>query len=630
MAQLPYYALTQGNLEMERPQEIVDEYAPLREGLNQAQKYFEQKEAVEASKILSKARSDWSIKMNEMQQQAGLDYEGFSEKVNQGLQDYENEIISSVPFSQREKFSADFAGIKYDMLNKAGAYEITASAEKIKLDMDEIATNSANTILSDPSQYETVVDAFNDTVDGLQVADSVKAGLKKEGVGTLAVAQINALTNINPDYLLSQLKGGYYDSVIDSEQKAAAMNQATNKIKSNKLEVKKLVKEKQEQMLNEDMSKVISGEYTETDLVKLAPKYANNMSDYDKLWKQHDRLEKRGVMIKQTSIDLYDGAIDAADKIDQNRMDMLYDVDVSALDNADPNSFNIKKRKANDIVSKGGYLPKSFSMELKHKLNSSNYQDIADAGVAYYEAKQINHNLVTSLKDDVADELYYIGAAHAAGKPLKEIVDSLRVAPPEHIAKVRETKFKDLYKKGKIKGDLDVEDIAASNSFDDVTRFWFLRTGDMDLAVQMGEEFVNTNYENNIIGSGVAKWYQIDAGDIELSEDKFSSSVRARSMPIFRGPMKEYGGLMTGMSNQEKTNYLARDLLQTVSELVDGAKYEDITITNDNKSFDKQTGKPIYLIMYRGAPLLNENNQLVYWKPDLVGYLSKMKSNGEK
>ena len=117
MAQLPYYALNQGNLQLQHPQEVVDEYAPLREGLNQAQKYFEQKEAVEASKIMSKARSDWSIRMNEMQQQAGLDYEGFSEKVNQGLQDYENEIINSVPYSQREKFSADFAGLKYDVLN---------------------------------------------------------------------------------------------------------------------------------------------------------------------------------------------------------------------------------------------------------------------------------------------------------------------------------------------------------------------------------------------------------------------------------------------------------------------------------------------------------------------------------
>ena len=137
MAQLPYYALNQGNLQLQHPQEVVDEYAPLREGLSQAQKYFEQKEAVEASMIMSKARSDWSIRMNEMQQQAGLDYEGFSEKVNQGLQDYENEIINSVPYSQREKFSADFAGLKYDMLNKAGEYEVTASADKIKLNVEK-------------------------------------------------------------------------------------------------------------------------------------------------------------------------------------------------------------------------------------------------------------------------------------------------------------------------------------------------------------------------------------------------------------------------------------------------------------------------------------------------------------
>ena len=328
MAQLPYYALTQGNLEMERPQEIVDEYAPLREGLNQAQKYFEQKEAVEASKILSKARSDWSIKMNEMQQQAGLDYEGFSEKVNQGLQDYENEIISSVPFSQREKFSADFAGIKYDMLNKAGAYEITASVEKIKLDMDEIATNYANTILSDPSQYETGVEAFNDTVDGLQVADSVKAGLKKEGAGTLAVAQINALTNINPDYLLSQLKNGYYDSVIDSKQKAAAMNQATNKIKSNANEVKT----KMLQMANETYRNDLLRIYTDDNLKDLDldammanPVYANSPEKIKKLkdafYKQQDDKHND----RQTVIALGEGRMINPDASQKKSLDYSYD-----------------------------------------------------------------------------------------------------------------------------------------------------------------------------------------------------------------------------------------------------------------------------------------------------------------
>ena len=633
MAKLPYYALNQGNLQLQHPQEVVDEYAPLREGLNQAQKYFEQKEAVEASKIMSKARSDWSIRINEMQQQAGLDYEGFSEKVNQGLQDYENEIINSVPYSQREKFSADFSGLKYDMLNKAGAYEVTASAEKIKLDVEEIQNNWGNVILSDPSQYEAGRADISEMIDGLQVADSVKEALRKEAFNGLAVSQVNALTNINPEYLLNQLKNGYYDSVIDPKQKYAAMNQAKNKIKSNEVEAKKIIKEQYEQMFNDDYQNVVSGKYSRLDVVNLMPKYKNNMKNFDKLLKTYDKLEENGILINQTAIDLDEGKLNGFDKTSKTRINMFYDASASTLDGQDnAESFLAKRNLTNQIVSKSGFIPDSFSQELRYKMNSSDYMDIANAGVSYYEAKQLNRNVVSSLKDYEADKLYYIGLAHSSGKNIKDIINILRVEPSTATLSDRTTAFNKMNKDGKIKGDLDVDDVSASNAFDSVVRFWYLQTGDLDMAEKMGEEFVNTNYEYNVIGTG-------EAGLFEKSENiffkegncEYGKRVRAKQEPIFRGPMKEYGSLISGRGLEEKRNILARDLLKQTKEAMKGwleiPSYENITISNDNKRF--VNGKPAYLVSYKGIPLINENRELFYWVPDVVGYLESDIVDGE-
>ena len=95
--------------------------------------------------------------------------------------------------------------------------------------------------------------------------------------------------------------------------------------------------------------------------------------------------------------------------------------------------------------------------------------------------------------------------------------------------------------------------------------------------------------------------------------------------------MKEYGSLISGRGLEEKRNILARDLLKQTKEAMKGwletPSYENITISNDNKRF--VNGKPAYLVSYKGIPLINENRELFYWVPDVVGYLESDIVDGE-
>lgn len=630
---LPYFEASMARLNLQEAEPIVDKLAPAKEALNTVQKFVNQQEEAKTANVLAKARSDWNVKMNKLQQDTGLDAEGFSDKVGDMLQEEEQRYLEQIPLAQRQKFKEQFSTLKYDFLSKANIYENQALAEKMVVNVRDTINLNANSIISDYTQRDKLTYQTDAMIDGLNLPKSTADALKKESRETYVISEINALTSFSPETLLKNLNSGLYDKDIDPSKKAAAITQAKAKIKSNEVEVKKIIKEQDEQMFNDDYQNVVSGKYSRLDVVNLMPKYKNNMKNFDKLLKTYDKLEENGILINQTAIDLDEGKLNGFDKTSKTRINMFYDASASTLDGQDnAESFLAKRHLTNQIVSKSGFIPDSFSQELRYKMNSSDYMDVANAGVSYYEAKQLNRNVVSSLKDYEADKLYYIGLAHSSGKNIKDIINILRVEPSKATLSDRATAFNKMNKDGKIKGDLDVDDVSASNAFDSVVRFWYLQTGDLDMAEKMGEEFVNTNYEYNVIGTG-------EAGLFEKSENiffkegnyEYGKRVRAKQEPIFRGPMKEYGSLISGRGLEEKRNILARDLLKQTKEAMKGwletPSYENITISNDNKRF--VNGKPAYLVSYKGIPLINENRELFYWVPDVVGYSESDIVDGE-
>lgn len=603
MAQLPYYALNQGNLQLQTPQEVVDEYATLREGLNQAQKYFEQKEAVEASVIMSKARSDWSIRMNEMQQQAGLDYEGFSEKVNQGLQDYENEIINSVPYSQREKFSADFAGLKYDMLNKAGEYEVTASADKIKLNVEKTQNNWGNVLLSDPSQYEVARESISEMIDGLQVADSVKEALRKEAFNGLAVSQINALTNINPEYLLNQLKGGAFDSVLDPKQKYAAMNQATNKIKSNKLEVEKRKKDIINETFRNDFLLINKG-VTDIDLEKMIsnPVYKNDPEKILKLKNAFNNYRKSEQNDLQTVIDIENGLMLNPDDSQKKRLDYAFERLSQEL--GDYTQF---EHSAQLYAEKTNYIPRDFVDKINNMFNSSDPKEREVAAKSWYNVKMNNPQATSSMSNSQSDLLFAYGAGLHQNISLSKLEEQLGLANSDNIIKAREKELKKIAKEG-IELDLDVDDIVAKQKSKDIFSSWYMQTGDEGVAKEMAENWVNSNYGITRIGLGKSQpGYLFDT--LPLYDWTYPEKK------IYQPAELMYS--VKDLDEDKNILWLADDLLMTAREVVPDIKYEDIRYTND-LMYD-ENNKPIYLMTNKDGVILGR------WKPDYVNYRKKKK-----
>ena len=372
--------------------------------------------------------------------------------------------------------------------------------------------------MSDPSQYETGVEAFNDTVDGLQVADSVKAGLKKEGAGTLAVAQINALTNINPDYLLSQLKNGYYDSVIDSKQKAAAMNQATNKIKSNANEVKT----KMLQMANETYRNDLLRIYTDDNLKDLDldammanPVYANSPEKIKKLkdafYKQQDDKHND----RQTVIALGEGRMINPDASQKKALDYAYD----RLSNELPD-FNSKVKAVETYVQQSnGYLPSGFAGELYKMSNSSSPDERKIAYNTFYELRRQHPNLSSSIGKEKGDEFFIRGAALNAGMELADIEKRISAQYDTNTESTRKTALGKIKNKFDLDSDGDEAKLEAERIFDAT----YMMTGDEKVSREFAENTVNASYGNSMVGTGAVL------------------DVFARSKPMYLPPEKLYG-----------------------------------------------------------------------------------------
>lgn len=607
MANIPYYGLRQGGMGQANLNQIEDPYQGLREGISSLQKFVEQKETVETSKLLAEARSNWNIRLNELQKEKGLDAEGFSALVEQEMADYENNIMSRVPFSQREKFSAEFAGLKYDMLTKSSIYEADALSKKMVNDVSETIEFNANTVLSDPTQRQRVIDDTDDLIDDLDIAESVKEELKNDAREKFAISEINALTERNADLLLSNLNSGVYDKDITSKQKAAAIGQAQRKIEWNKNEVERNKLAELNSTFRNDYLFIATGnvdtmniddiiskpiyQYDPEKIVKLRSAYYKRLDD------KHNAM--------QTSINLQDGKLLNPDKAQQKSIDYAYDEAAKELPD-----FKSRLKQADEIIElTDGYAPSGFIGEIYNLSNSSNGDERKIAYNVFYDLKRKYPQLKSSLSDEKAAEFFIRGAALNAGMFLPDIEQKISSAVDKNVMDTRNSKLNKILKD--IDFDLDTDGEQAKIEAINIFSSAYKLIGDEKTAKNVAENTVNSSYGNTAIGVDSNFWRK--ATDVIMGVYAGVASPDTKSM--YMPPEKVYGRL--GDSFVDTVIWQREDLEMDLEEQFPGVKYDDIML-DDTLAYDDK-GNIIYLITNKkGVPLM-------YWRPDYIKYQEKIR-----
>lgn len=607
MANIPYYGLSQGGMGQANLNQIEDPYQGLREGISSLQKFVEQKETVETSKLLAEARSNWNIRLNELQKEKGLDAEGFSSLVEQEMADYENNIMSRVPFSQREKFSAEFAGLKYDMLTKSSIYETDALSKKMVNDVSETIEFNANTILSDPTQRQRVIDDTDDLIDDLDIAESAKEELKNGAREKFAISEINALTERNADLLLHNLNSGVYDKDITSKQKAAALGQAQRKIEKNKNEAERNKLAELNSTFTNDYLFIVTGNVDTIDINDITSKPIYRY-DPDKIVDLRTAYFKRlddEHNALQTAIKLEAGKLLNPNKAQKKSIDYVYDEAIKKIPD-----FKDRLNKADVFIKlTNGYAPNSFIGEIYNLSNSPDGNKRKIAYNVFYDLKRKYPQLESSLSDEKAAEFYIRGAALNAGMSLPDIEQKISSAVDKNVMDTRDSKLKKILKDKKFDLDADSEqaELEAINIFSSAYKL----IGDEKTAKDIAENTVNSSYGDTAIGVDSSYWRKAIDVVMGVSAGRASPDTKSMYMP----PEKVYG--RSGDSFVSTVMWQRKDLEMDLEEQHPDVKYDDIML-GDTLAYDDE-GNIIYLITNKkGVPLM-------YWRPDYMKYQEKIR-----
>lgn len=610
---LPYFEASMARLNLQEAEPIVDKLAPAKEALNTVQKFVNQQEEAKTANVLAKARSDWNVKMNKLQQDTGLDAEGFSDKVGEMLQEEEQRYLSEVPMLQRQKFKEQFSALKYDFLSKAGIYENQALAEKMVVNVRDTINLNANSIVSDYTQRAQITKDTDELIDGLGLADSVASALKKESREAYAISEINALTSFSPETLLKNLNSGLYDADINPSKKAAAINQAKAKIKSNEVEAKTLRAQYVSDMYSNDLARVYDTDnpISDVDLIERKKDYlkVGAVDKWEKLYKANENLKKRNMNLLDARNSYLDGTLIAGDKNSIKTINALAEQDIK-------NNPEAALSIGRDFVERTGYLPDLISTSLLRDMKGIDKQKKAEAGLYYL-------NLINS-KPDVKDflgetdrkELIAIGLMASSGMHVNDIDEKMRVRPNADMLKSNRT----LWNKrvADIVDECPYDDTDVKAEYRKYAYSMFERFGDEDLAIESAKSYVNRIYDEERVGSGY-KSNLFSGGLIGL--DKIAQASRYSKRVMLHGPFKEYGGFYSEKTQDKADIILAmnEDLLLFAKQYYPDATKENITISN--RAVLTSDGYQ-YIVEMNGQPLQNLDENVLFpyllWKPDAV------------
>jgi hypothetical protein len=611
MGTLPYFEASMARLNLQEAEPIVDKYAPAKEALSIAQKFVNQQDEAKTANVLAKARSEWNVKMNKLQQDTGLDAEGFSDKVGEMLQEEEQRYLSEVPMLQRQKFKEQFSALKYDFLSKAGIYENQALAEKMVVNVKDTINLNANSIVSDYTQRSQITKDTDELIDGLGLADSVASALKKESREAYAISEINALTNFSPETLLKNLNGGLYDADIDPTKKAAAINQAKAKIKSNEVEVKTLRAQYANDMYSNDLARVYDTDnpISDVDLMERKKDYLKigAVDKWEKLYKAHDNLKKRNMNLLEARNSYLDGTLVAGNEKSIKTINALAEQDIK-------NNPDAALSIGRNFVERTGYLPDLISTSLLRDMKGIDKQKKAEAGLYYLSLTNSKPDVKDFLGETDRKELIAIGLMAASGMHVNDIDEKMRVKPSADMLKSNRTLWN--------KREADIVDECPFNDSDVKAEYrkyaysMFERFGDEDLAKESAGNYVKRIYNEERVGTGYKDNFLlgnfIGGGNVDL----------ARHYPekvMLHGPFKEYGRFYSEKFENKSDIILAmnEDLLLFAKQYYPDATKENITISN--RAVLTSDGYQ-YIVEMNGQPLQNlaENVSFPYllWKPD--------------
>ena len=220
---------------------------------------------------MAKARADWTNTLAERARTAPAGDDTFAQKFNE---DFDNYVVDARNVAKTRAgqmaFEQQAGDLRGALLTRAAAFQAESIAVKAKADYGTILDSYQNTLLNDPTQYQSIrestLNALNDPngqFARMSVAD--RTTLQRTTEEKLAAAQLRGLiVNGAPELAKKKLTSGELDNVLDAKSKVELERSVEVALKSKDQEAdrKRILdeidrKQRKEEALREGLAKII-------------------------------------------------------------------------------------------------------------------------------------------------------------------------------------------------------------------------------------------------------------------------------------------------------------------------------------------------------------------------------------
>lgn len=200
---------------------------------------------------LAQARAENSLALAERAQADDGDPE-FSQKFTGEVAGRLSQIENGLKLQTRagqDAWARGSAQLSAHLLERAGIHQIAAAGAKAKKDYLVTLDANRNTLLNDPAQFESVLQAAGDALNDpngpyarMPAADRERLTVQTRQA--LALSAVDGLINrVSPEQAKEQLLSGAWDSYLDADHKSALLKQSDAKIERNDAERKQAIAE---------------------------------------------------------------------------------------------------------------------------------------------------------------------------------------------------------------------------------------------------------------------------------------------------------------------------------------------------------------------------------------------------
>ncbi|HRT83736.1 MAG TPA: hypothetical protein P5523_03775 [Bacteroidales bacterium] len=207
---------------------------------------------------MAKAQADFAINWAETMKTADPADKELSTKFLKGYDDYMSKIGEGVSTEDgKNYFVRTNATMRSHFMQSAYTGQAQLAGIKAREDYTGSVNNFSNSLMADPSSFETVRDMHDTNLEDLVrtggMTREVALQLKTKGNQQIAEASVRGWANLNPEYAKQQLDQGRYDTYFSEDQKKQMYGEVETAIRGRQAEAERQIKLREEELKRAQM-----------------------------------------------------------------------------------------------------------------------------------------------------------------------------------------------------------------------------------------------------------------------------------------------------------------------------------------------------------------------------------------